>query len=91
MGLKRDNSRGSFFDGVTRATERFYADVLQNLRAWKAAPPKLTKQLEHEEKAEEVAELIGVQREQVADESLRPPAGGQEGDEPRDANAHREA
>lgn len=41
LGLKRDASKGSFIESVVSATKDFYGDVLQNLRAWKAAPPKL--------------------------------------------------
>lgn len=43
MGLKRDASRGSFVDSVISTTKDFYAVVLQNLRVWKAPPPKLKK------------------------------------------------
>jgi hypothetical protein len=41
MGLKRDASKGSFIESVISATEDFYRTVLQNLRPWKPAPPKL--------------------------------------------------
>lgn len=41
MGLKRDASKGSFIDSVLVGTEDFYRLILQNLRAWKPAPPKL--------------------------------------------------
>ena len=41
MGLKRDDSKGSFIDTVLTGTEDFYRLILQNLRAWKPAPPKL--------------------------------------------------
>jgi hypothetical protein len=41
MGAKRDNGRGSFVQSVITAGESFYREVLQNLRGWKAAPPKL--------------------------------------------------
>ena len=41
MGLKRDDSKGSFIETVLTGTEDFYRLVLQNLRPWKAAPPKL--------------------------------------------------
>jgi hypothetical protein len=43
MGLKRDASKGSFIESVISTTTEFYANVLQNLRAWKAPPPKLRK------------------------------------------------
>jgi hypothetical protein len=41
MGTKRGRGRGSFIDSVLSASDAFYADVLQNLKAWSAAPPKL--------------------------------------------------
>ncbi|XGX81131.1 hypothetical protein LQK93_03983 [Terrabacter sp. BE26] len=41
MGAKRGRGRGSFIDSVLGATDTFYADVLQSLKAWSAAPPKL--------------------------------------------------
>lgn len=67
-GLKRDNSRGSFVESVVNATETFYGEVLQKLRAWKAAPPKLKKSAEQEETpAEAVAEILGVEPTQIAD------------------------
>jgi hypothetical protein len=71
MGLKRDNSKGSFVESVTTTTERFYADVLQNLRAWKASPPKLRRAAEApDEAADVIAELVGVEPEAVAEEAL---------------------
>ncbi|MBA2272421.1 MAG: hypothetical protein H0W21_00760, partial [Actinobacteria bacterium] len=56
MGLKKDASKGSFIDSVMTTTKDHYADVLQNLRAWKATPPKLKKPPE-EEPVEEATEL----------------------------------
>jgi len=54
-------------------TQRFYGDVLQNLRAWKAAPPKLKRGPEKEaEAAEVVADLIGVESEAIAEDELPP-------------------
>jgi hypothetical protein len=41
MGTKRGRGRGSFIDSVLSASDAFYADVLQYLKAWSAAPPKL--------------------------------------------------
>ncbi|GAA1478998.1 hypothetical protein GCM10009623_34440 [Nocardioides aestuarii] len=41
MGGKRGRGRGSFIDSVLGATDAFYADVLQYLKAWSAAPPRL--------------------------------------------------
>ncbi len=41
MGGKRGRGRGAFIDSVLTATDDFYAEVLGNLKAWSAAPPKL--------------------------------------------------
>lgn len=41
MGGKRGRGRGAFIDSVLTAGDDFYADVLQYLKAWSAAPPKL--------------------------------------------------
>jgi len=41
MGTKRGRGRGSFIDSVLAASDTFYADVLQYLKAWSAAPPRL--------------------------------------------------
>ena len=67
MGSKRDASRGSFVQSVLDSSETFYGEVLQKLRPWKAAPPKLKKSTEPEESAEEaIAEVVGVEPEQIA-------------------------
>jgi hypothetical protein len=61
MGLKRDAGRGSFVSSVLNTTEEFYREVLQNLRVWKAAPPKLKRPAEAaEEVAHTVAEKLDV-------------------------------
>jgi hypothetical protein len=41
MGAKRGRGRGSFIDSVTEAINGFYGEVMQNLKAWTATPPKL--------------------------------------------------
>lgn len=41
MGAKRGRGRGSFIDATLAAVDNFYSDVIQNLKAWSAAPPKL--------------------------------------------------
>jgi len=48
MGLKRDASRGSFINTVLETAKTFYRDVLQNVRPWKAPPPKLPPKPEDE-------------------------------------------
>lgn len=41
QGAKRGRGRGSFIDSLLAASDQFYAEVLQNLKAWSAAPPKM--------------------------------------------------
>jgi hypothetical protein len=68
MGLKRDSSRGSFVESVVNAAEVFYGEVLQNLRTWKPAPPKLKKPAEREVPPEAaVADLVGVEPSDIAE------------------------
>lgn len=40
-GTKRGAGRGSFIDSVLAAIDGFYEDVIQNLKPWMPAPPKL--------------------------------------------------
>jgi hypothetical protein len=46
MGTKRGTGRGSFIDSIVDAVDTFYADVLQNLRAWRPAAPQLREEPE---------------------------------------------
>lgn len=41
LGMNRMAGRGSFIDGVADSVTEYYRDVLQNLSAWRARPPKL--------------------------------------------------
>jgi hypothetical protein len=41
MGAKRGRGRGSFIDSVLDAIDSFYGDVMQYIKAWAAAPPRL--------------------------------------------------
>jgi hypothetical protein len=41
VGTKRGRGRGSFIDAVLDGIDDFYREVLENLRAWSAAPPRL--------------------------------------------------
>lgn len=41
MGTKRGRGRGAFIDSVLAAIDGFYAEVVQRLKAWSAAPPRL--------------------------------------------------
>lgn len=67
MGLKRDASKGSFAESVLSTAEDFYSQVLQNLRSWKAAPPKLKKPVEQPAPEETVVGLPEVVREAIDD------------------------
>ena len=46
LGTKRGRGRGSFIDSVLDAVDAFYGEVLQYLKAWSAAPPKLREEPE---------------------------------------------
>jgi hypothetical protein len=41
MGAKRGRGRGAFIDSVLDLVDTFYADAVQNLKAWSAAPPRM--------------------------------------------------
>lgn len=41
MGAKRGTGRGAFIDSVLDLVDSFYGEVLQHLKAWAAAPPKM--------------------------------------------------
>lgn len=41
LGTKRGRGRGSFIDSVIDGVDSFYANVLGDLKAWSAAPPKM--------------------------------------------------
>ncbi|MEU4390741.1 hypothetical protein [Kribbella sp. NPDC023855] len=41
LGTKRGRGRGAFIDSVENAINTFYGEVMQDLRAWTAAPPRL--------------------------------------------------
>jgi hypothetical protein len=69
MGLKRAAGQGSFINSVVDTTKAFYGEVLQNLRAWKAPPPKLKKVPEEaEELPVELPEPVAEAVEQAAEE-----------------------
>jgi hypothetical protein len=40
-GTKRGKGRGGYIDSMLDAVDTFYADVLQHLKAWSAAPPRM--------------------------------------------------
>lgn len=41
LGIKRGRGRGSFIDSIENAIDSFYGNVVQDLRAWTATPPRL--------------------------------------------------
>lgn len=41
LGTKRGRGRGAFIDSVLTSVDSFYGEVLGDLKAWAAAPPKL--------------------------------------------------
>jgi hypothetical protein len=41
MGVKRGRGRGAFIDSVVDLVDAFYGDVVQHLKAWSAAAPKM--------------------------------------------------
>lgn len=41
MGVKRGRGRGGFIDSVLDLIDAFYADLVQNLKPWSAAPPRM--------------------------------------------------
>ena len=47
LGTKRGRGRGAFIDSVLAACDDFYAEVLQDLKAWSATPPKLRQRHRH--------------------------------------------
>lgn len=46
MGAKRARGRGGFIDSVLDLVDGFYTEVMQNLKAWSAAPPRMREQEE---------------------------------------------
>lgn len=46
LGSKRGRGRGAAIDSVLDAVDTFYGDVLQHLRAWTAAAPKMREAVE---------------------------------------------
>jgi hypothetical protein len=46
MGTKRGRGRGALIDSLLEAVDSYYGDVLQHLKAWAAAPPKMREPVE---------------------------------------------
>lgn len=57
-GAKRGRGRGAFIDSVLAAIDTFYAEVVQNLKAWAAAPPRLRPEPEETEQPEVSPALV---------------------------------
>lgn len=56
-GTKRGTGRGGFIDSVLSAVDDFYEQVIQNLKPWMPAPPKL-RSLEDTVEAEPVSQAL---------------------------------
>lgn len=41
LGSKRGRGRGAFIDSVLAGVDNFYAQILGDLKAWSAAPPRM--------------------------------------------------
>ena len=78
MGLKRSAGQGSFINSVLDTTMDFYGNVLQDLRAWKARPPKLKKPQEPEldELPEPIAEAAERAQEEMEESVQQQPESG---------------
>ncbi|WP_218917449.1 hypothetical protein [Luteipulveratus mongoliensis] len=48
-GTKRGTGRGSFIESVINATNDFYGEIAQSVRAWQAKPPQIRPTIEIEE------------------------------------------
>ena len=60
MGTKRSGVRGAFVPSVTSAVEAFYSTVVQPLKPWVPAAPRLPEDVRSEalaDQAEDLAEL----------------------------------
>lgn len=58
VGTKRGRGRNSFIDSILSAVDAFYRDVMQNLKAWSAAPPRLRREPGREEQVPDVPEAL---------------------------------
>ncbi|SDS29363.1 hypothetical protein [Jiangella sp. DSM 45060] len=76
MGGKRGRGRGSFIDSVLAAVDAFYGEVIQHLKAWSAAPPRLRPEPEAADRRPEVpAALVSTSlSSQDGAEAVPPPA-----------------
>jgi hypothetical protein len=58
MGTKRGRGRGAFIDSVLAALDGFYAEVMQRLKAWSAAPPRLRPELDRSDEQQVSSALV---------------------------------
>lgn len=81
IGTKRGRGRGSFIDSVEQAINRFYGEVMQELRAWIAAPPRLR---ETPELPAETPSLTStaLSSQDGQEPDVAPPRGRENGDTP---------
>jgi len=68
MGVKKDASKGSFIETVLSGTEDFYRLILQNLKPWKAPPPKLRPKEQAEDIVDEVPTAVRAEVERAHEE-----------------------
>ena len=80
MGAKRGRGRGGFIDSVLDLLDTFYGDVVQYLKAWSAAPPRMreVEVVPTEEPASVASTAISSQ--DGAESSDEGPAGGPDED-----------
>lgn len=73
MGSKWGRGRGCFIDSVLSTIDTFYAEVVQNLKAWAAAPPRLRSE----------ADALATEDTQVAPALVSTALSSQDDPEPR--------
>jgi hypothetical protein len=78
MGAKRGRGRSSFIDSVLHSIDDFYANVMQNLKSWTAAPPRL-RQAEAEEVATEQRQAPALVSTALSSQDGAAPAGPVDG------------
>lgn len=73
LGSKRGRGRGAFIDSVNDAINAFYGEVVQNLKAWRAAPPQL-RTLPSDDRADDNLASTALSSQDGAEESPHPSA-----------------